>query len=183
MVETFKPSNRGNSVAAVATISNDQEQIDDLRKELQEIRQTMKHLQTQSTNYDAPKAQKQVDIRALRHEQQGMKAYKTKIDHMSSRLPELETQVSMQTELEKKIKFDVDRMHNKVNKHVTHTGIMKREQIQANADLSQFRTTVENIINDHAKWLSEIKSQLNPLKVQLKILPKNMMHICLASMQ
>ena len=52
----------------VATISNDQEQIDDLRKELQEIQRTMKHLQTQYTNYDAQKAQQQVDTQALRHE-------------------------------------------------------------------------------------------------------------------
>ena len=49
-------------VNAVATISTDQEQIYDLRKEIKEIRRTMKHMQTQSTNSDAQKAQQQVDI-------------------------------------------------------------------------------------------------------------------------
>ena len=117
MVRTLNPF--------VATISNDQEQTDDLLKELQENRRTMKHLQTQSTNSDAQNAQQQVDIRALRHEQQGMKAYKTKPDHLSFSMSELETKVSMRLELEKKIKLNG--MHNKVDKQMTHTGIIKRE--------------------------------------------------------
>ena len=65
MVRTFNPSSRGDSVNMIAIISNDQEQIDDLCKEIKEIRRTMKHLQTQSINSDAQKAQQQVDIRAL----------------------------------------------------------------------------------------------------------------------
>ena len=76
-------------------------------------------------------------------------------------MPESETEVSMRLELEKNIKVDVDWMHNKGDKQMKHTGIIKREQIQVNVDLSQFKTSVEKIVNDHAKRLSENKGQID----------------------
>ena len=44
---------------------------------------------------------------------------------------------------------------------MTHTGIIKKEQIQANTDFSQMKTSVEQIANDHAKHLSENKRQID----------------------
>ena len=47
--------------------------MEELRQELKETKQAMKHLQNEPTNSYAQKAKQQVDIWSLRHDQQQMK--------------------------------------------------------------------------------------------------------------